>query len=230
MEDLPEELLSEIVKRVTRRSDLNSLSLVSKRFFTLEAELKGSIRVGSGLCLATESLASLFSRFPNLSKVEIDYAGWTPFHGGQLDNQDLFVILSCCPSLTDLTLSFCSHIDDAGLGYLRYSQKLISLRLKSAPGITSSGLLSVAVGCKSLSCLHLIDCEKIGSTEWLEYLGWNGSLEELVVKNCKFDFVINQYDLLNFGPGWMKLHKFDFEIKGRFWDFHEGYDHMEIVG
>lgn len=226
MEDLPEALLAEIIKRVTKRSDLNSISLVSKRLFAIEAEQKGSIRVGCGLCLATEALVSLFSRFPNLWKVEIDYAGWTPSHGDQLDNHDLFVIISCCPSLTNLTLSFCSQIDDTGLGYLCYSEKLTSLRLNSVTEITSSGLLSVAVGCKCLSSLHLINCEKVGSTEWLEYLGLNGSLEELVLKNCNG---ISLYDLIMLGPGWMKLRKFEFRMGG-LWDVHEGYDHMEIDG
>uniref|UniRef100_A0ACD5YIK8 Uncharacterized protein n=2 Tax=Avena sativa TaxID=4498 RepID=A0ACD5YIK8_AVESA len=224
MEDLPEALLAEIVKRVTKRSDLNSLSLVSKRLFSIEAEQKESIRVGCGLCLTTEDLVTLFSRFPNLWKVEIDYSGWTPSHADQLDNHDLFMILSCCPSLTDLTLNLCSQIDDTGLGYLRHCERLISLRLNSATEITSSGLLSVAVACKSLSSLHLINCEKIGSTEseWLEYLGLNGSLEELVVKNCNG---ISLYDLLKLGPGWMRLRKLEFEMKGGVWD-----GHMEMDG
>jgi F-box/leucine-rich repeat protein 2/20 len=47
----------------------------------------------------------------------------------------------------------------------------------------------------------------------LEVLGLEGSLEEFVVKNCKG---ISQYDLLKFGPGWMKLQKFEFEMEGEF--------------
>lgn len=66
----------------------------------------------------------------------------------------------------------------------------------------------MVVGCKTLSALHLIDCEKIGSEGWLENLGCEGSLEELVVENCKG---ISQYDLLKFGPGWMKLLRFKFD-------------------
>jgi hypothetical protein len=59
MEDLPEALLAEIVRRVTKRSDLNSLSLVSKRLFAIEAEQKECIRVGCGLCLKTEELVTV---------------------------------------------------------------------------------------------------------------------------------------------------------------------------
>ncbi|KAM3300066.1 hypothetical protein ACQJBY_041207 [Aegilops geniculata] len=215
MEDLPEALVTEILKRITRTSDLNSLSLVSKQLYKIEGNQRGAIRVGSGLCTATETLTSLCTRFTNLSKLEIDYSGWMPRHGNQLDNKGLFVFSSHCSSLIDLTLSFCSHIDDSGLGCLAYCKKLVSLRLNSTPQITSIGLFSVAVGCTSLSALHLIDCEKIDRVEWLEYLGTDGSLEELVVKNCKR---INHHDLLKFGSGWMKLQKFEFEGKRGIYD------------
>ncbi|KAM0876677.1 hypothetical protein ACQ4PT_036011 [Festuca glaucescens] len=210
MEDLPEALVTEIVKRVTRTSDLNSISLVSKQLYTIEGYQRGAIRVGSGLCTATEALTSLCARFPNLWKVEIDYSGWIPGHGKQLDNKGLFMFSSHCSSLIDLTLSFCSYIDDSGLGWLAHCKTLVSLRLNNAPLVTSIGLFSVAVGCTSLCALHLIDCEEIDSVEWLEYLGRDGSLEELVVKNCKG---INHHDLLKFGAGWMKLQKFEFERK-----------------
>ena len=117
MEDLPEALVTEILKRITRTSDLNSLSLVSKQLYKLEGNQRGAIRVGSGLCTATEALTSLCARFTNLRKLEIDYSGWIPEHGNQLDNKGLFVFSSHCSSLIDLTLSFCSCIDDSGSHY-----------------------------------------------------------------------------------------------------------------
>ncbi|KAM0876680.1 hypothetical protein ACQ4PT_036014 [Festuca glaucescens] len=239
MEDLPEALVTEIVKKITRTSDLKSLSLVSKRLYTIEGNQRGAIHVGSGLCTATEALTSLCARFPNLEKtppsvgasstgsvLEIDYSGWIPGHGNQLDNKGLSVFSSNCSSLIDLTLSFCSYIDDSGLGCLAYCKTLASLRLNSTPQITSTGLFSVAVGCTSLSALHLIDCEKIDSMEWLEYLGRDGSMEELVVKNCKG---INHHDLLKFGSGWMRLKKFEFERKRGTYDllpYNEIYDSL----
>ncbi|VAI54755.1 unnamed protein product [Triticum turgidum subsp. durum] len=174
MEDLPEALVTEILKSITRTSDLNSLSLVSKQLYKIEGNQRDDIHVGSGLCTATEALTSLCARFTNLRKLEIDYSGWITGHGKQLDNKGLSVFSSHCSSLTDLTLSFCSCIDDSGLGSFAYCKTLVSLRLNSAPKITSYGLLSVAVGCTSLSALHLIDCEKIDSVEWLEYLGSDG--------------------------------------------------------
>jgi F-box/leucine-rich repeat protein 2/20 len=209
MEDLPEALVAEILKKITRTSDLNSISLVSKQLYRIEGHQRGAVRVASSLCTATEALKSLCPRFPNLRKVEIDYSGyWAQGHGNHFENNGLFVLSSNCSSLIDLTLSFCSNINDTGLGYLAYCKTLVSLRLNSAPQITSIGIFSVAVGCTSLSALHLIDCKKIDSVKWLEYLGRDGSLEELVVNNCKG---INHHDLLKFGSGWMKLQKFEFE-------------------
>jgi F-box/leucine-rich repeat protein 2/20 len=209
MEGLPEPLLAEIIKRITRTSDLNALSLVSKHLYNAEAEERVTIRVGCGLHPATKALSSLCFRFPNLWKVEINYSGWTSKQGRQLDNRGILVLSSRCPLLTDLTLSFCSYINDTGIGYLANCKRLKALRLKFAPAISSSGLLSVAVGCKSLSAFHLVDCMKVGSVEWLEYLGRAGSVVELVVKDCKG---IKQYDLLKFGQGWMKLENFEFQI------------------
>ncbi|KAM0828205.1 hypothetical protein ACQ4PT_067706 [Festuca glaucescens] len=219
MEDLPEPLVAEILKKITRTSDLNSLSLVSKQLYKMEGNQRGAIRVGSGLCTATKALKSLCARFPNLWKVEIDYSGWISRHGKQLNNKGLFVFSSHCSSLTDLTLNFCSYIDDSGLRCLAYCKTLVSLRLKSAPEITSIGLFSVAVGCTSLSALHLIDCEKIHSVEWLEYLGRDGLLEELVVTKCKG---IKHHDLLKFGSGWMKLQKFEFQGNGGIYGLCQG--------
>ncbi|KAL6604047.1 hypothetical protein ACP70R_044408 [Stipagrostis hirtigluma subsp. patula] len=211
MDDLPEALLAEIIKRVIRTSDLKSLSLVSKRLYTAEAEVRDSIQVGCGLYPVTLALASLCSRFPNLCKVEFNYSGWTPNQGMQMDNEGLRVFSSCCPLLTHLSLSFCSNIDDSGLGFLACFKKLMSVRLNTLSEITSSGILSVAVGCKSLSAFHLIGCNEVGNGDWLEYLGSVGSLEELVVKYCK---KIGQFDILVFGPGWMKLQKFEFQNVG----------------
>jgi F-box/leucine-rich repeat protein 2/20 len=106
MEDLPEALMTEIVKKITRTSDLNSLSLVSRRLYTIEGNQRGAIHVNSGLCTAKEALRSLCARFPNLGKVEINYSGWIPEHGNQLDNKGLFVFSTHCSSLIALTLSF----------------------------------------------------------------------------------------------------------------------------
>jgi F-box and leucine-rich repeat protein 2/20 len=109
--------------------------------------------------------------FPNLCKVEFNYSSWTPNHGMQLDNEGLHVFSSCCPSLTDLTLSSCSYVDDTGLGLLSCFKKLMYLKLNALPAISSSGLVSVSVGCKNLPSLHRNSCKKVGSVEWLEYLG-----------------------------------------------------------
>uniref|UniRef100_A0A0D9XZV6 F-box domain-containing protein n=1 Tax=Leersia perrieri TaxID=77586 RepID=A0A0D9XZV6_9ORYZ len=211
MEDLPDALIGEIVKRINSTSDLNSFSLVSKRLYNIEAQHRHLIRISCGLHPATDAIVSLASRFPNFLKVDINYSSWKQAHGNQLDNHGLLMLGSYCPMLSDLTLSFCSDIDDSGMCYLTLCKKLLTLRLNSAARITSTGLLAVAVGCKNLSALHLINCNGInGNSEWLKYLGSNGSLEELVVKNCKG---ISHYNLLLFGSGWMKLQRFMFQVR-----------------
>ncbi|KAJ4792573.1 F-box/LRR-repeat protein 14 [Rhynchospora pubera] len=207
MEDLPEVLISDIVRRLHKTSDQNSFSLVSKHFYTIEADLRNSIRVGCGLDPAAEALASLCRRFPNLTKVEIAYSGWMSTFGKQLDNQALSILSTNCQSLTDLTLSFCSFITDSGLRCLTSCQKLTSLKLNFAPAISSSGLLSIVVGCKNLSMLHLIHCMKVTSVEWLEYIGKMGSLEDLCIVKCRG---ISEDSLVKLGPGWKRLRRLEF--------------------
>nr|KYP37937.1 F-box/LRR-repeat protein 14 [Cajanus cajan] len=105
---------------------------------------------------ADEALTCLCIRFQNLSKVEITYSGWMSKLGKQLDDKGLFILANHCPLLCDLSLSYCTFITDVGLRYLASSTKLSSLRLNFTPRITGCGILSLVVGCKNLSRLHLI--------------------------------------------------------------------------
>ncbi|KAL6909794.1 hypothetical protein ACP4OV_001453 [Aristida adscensionis] len=192
MDNLPEALLAEIVKRLTSTSDLRSLSLVSKRLYTVDAEQRDAIRVGTGLCpvihVGADRIDQLLLSLTLISSVYTNVC------------KHLLACLACRNK----------HL------ITRSNKALESLMLQEADvrlntllAITSSGLLSVAVGCKNLSALHLVSCKKVGGVEWLEYIGRFGSLEELVVKYCER---ISQFDLLKFGPGWMKLSKFEFQI------------------
>ncbi|KAF7826656.1 F-box/LRR-repeat protein 14 [Senna tora] len=107
---------------------------------------------------ANDALTSLCNRFLSLSKVEIAYSGWMSKLGKQLDDQGLLVLANHCPSLCDLTLNNCTFITDVGLRYLASCSKLSSLRLNFTPRITGCGILSLVVGCKHLSSLHLVRC------------------------------------------------------------------------
>ncbi|CAL9175409.1 unnamed protein product [Musa hybrid cultivar] len=209
MEDLPEELLVNIVRRIDQTADRNSISLVSKRLYAIDGDQRDFLRVGCGLHPAIEALTSLCIRFPNIKKLEIVYSGWMSNLGKQLDNQGLFVLSSNCHSLTELTLSFCSFINDSGLAYLSSCRNLRSLKLNFAPAISSNGILSLVVSCKNLSALHLIRCMKVSSVEWLEYLGKLGKLEDLSIKNCR---AISEHDLTKLGPGWNNLKRLEFEM------------------
>lgn len=209
MENLPDAMVSEILRRLDRTADRNAFSMVSSRLCSIEADQRRFLRVGCGLHPATEGLTSLCIRFSNLTRLEIVYSGWMSSMGKQVDNQGLLVLSKHCAKLADLTLSFCAFVDDAGLGHLVHCKSLQALKLNFVPGISSNGLLSVASGCKNLSGLHLSRCMKVNSVEWLEYLGKHGNLDSLSIKNCRG---LGQDDLIMFGPGWRKLRRLEFEL------------------
>ncbi|XP_077217251.1 RNI-like superfamily protein [Tasmannia lanceolata] len=215
MEHLPDQLVWEILGRIRKTVDRNSASLACKRLHELEKEQREYLRVGCGLDPANVALTSLCTRFPNLTEVEIVYSGWTSKLGKQLDDQGLLILSNHCPSLASLTLSFCTFITDAGLGHLAScsSSKLRALKLNFTPGISGCGILSLAVGCKNLSTLHLIRCLNVSSVEWLEYLGKLETLEDLSIKNCR---AIGEGDLVKLGSGWRKLKRLQFEVDANY--------------
>ncbi|CAN6706850.1 unnamed protein product [Malus baccata var. baccata] len=209
MDFMPDQLLWEILSRIQKTTDRNSVSLACKRLHGLDNEQRQSLRVGCGLDPANEALTSLCSRFANLTRVEITYAGWMSKLGKQLDDQGLLILSNYCPSLVDLTLSYCTFITDVGIRHLSSCSKLSALKLNFNARITGCGILSVVVGCKNLTTLHLIRCLNISSFEWLEYLGKLETLEDLSIKNCR---AIGEGDLIKLGSSWKKLKCLQFEV------------------
>ncbi|GAB2269519.1 F-box/LRR-repeat protein 14 [Dionaea muscipula] len=213
MDALPNQLLWEILRRIKTTLDRNSVSLACKCLHEVDSEERQSLRVGCGLDPANEALNSLCQRFPNLTKVEITYSGWMSKLGKQLDDLGLLVLSNNCPSLTDLTLSYCAFISDMGLGHLASCSRLSSLKLNFLPRITGCGILSLVVGCKKLTILHLIRCLNISGAEWLEYLGKLETIEDLSIKNCR---AIGEGDLIKVGPSWRKLKHLQFEVDSNY--------------
>ena len=127
--------------------------------------------MGCGLSPAIKALSVLFMQFPNLVRVEIVYSEWMSKLGKQLDNEGLIILSQHCPNLNDLTLSFFTFITDGRLGYLGSCTGLKALRLNFTPGITGCGILSVVVGFKKMSTLHLTRCLNVSNVGWLEYQG-----------------------------------------------------------
>lgn len=224
MDSLPDQLVWEILSRIKKTNDRNSVSLACKRLHELENEQRESIRIGCGLDPANEALSSLCNRFPNLAEVEITYAGWMSKLGKQLDDQGLIILSSCCPSLSNLTLSYCTFITDVSLRYLASCSKLSTLKLNFTPRITGCGILSLVVGCRNLTVLHLIRCLNITSVEWLEYLGRLETLEDLKIKNCR---AIGEGDLIKLGPGWRKLKRLQFEVDANY-RYMKVYDRLAV--
>lgn len=213
MEELPSHILWDILGRIKNTVDRNSVSLACKTFYKIDNEQRYSIRVGCGLHPANQALVSLCNRFPSLTKVEITYYSWMFKLGRQLDDQGLFLLSNNCPSLTDLTLKYCAFITDVGLRYLASCVNLSSLKLNFTTRITGCGILSLVVGCKKLTVLHLIRCLNVTSFEWLEYLGKQETLEDLLIKNCR---AIGEGDLVKLGPSWQKLKRLQFEVDANY--------------
>ncbi|VVA95883.1 unnamed protein product [Arabis nemorensis] len=213
MDELPDHLVCDILKKLQKTIDRNSVSLSCKRLYSLDNEQRHSLRIGCGLVPAAESLLSLCNRFPNLTKVEIVYSGWMSKLGKQLDDLGLLVLSTNCHSLTDLTLSYCTFITDVGIRHLSSCTEFSSLKLNFAPRITGCGVLSTAVGCKKLRRLHLVRCLNVASVEWLEYFGKLEILEELCIKNCR---AIGEGDLIKLGNSWRKLRILRFEVDANY--------------
>ncbi|PSR96015.1 F-box/LRR-repeat protein [Actinidia chinensis var. chinensis] len=224
MDDLPDQVVWEILGRITETINRNSASLACKRLYHVDKEQRNSLRVGCGLVPANEALTSLCNRFPNLARVEITYSGWMSKLGKQLDDHGLLILSNHCPSLTDLTLSFCTFITDAGLSYLASCSQLSTLKLNFTPRISGCGILSLVVGCKNLRILHLIHCLSISSVEWLEYLGKLEILEDLLIKNCR---AIGEGDLIKLGPSWRKLKRLQFEVDANY-RYMKVYDRLAV--
>ncbi|KAF3772732.1 F-box/LRR-repeat protein 14 [Nymphaea thermarum] len=213
MEVLPDQLIWEILRRIKKTLDRNSASLACKRLYELEREQREFLRVGCGLNPANSALTSLCNRFKNLAKIEIVYSGWMSKLGKQLDDQGLLILSQLCPALTDLTLGFCTFITDVGVGHLASCTNLSTLKFNFTPRISGCGILSLVVGCKSLSSLHLIRCINVSSVEWLEYLGKLETLQELSIKNCR---AIGEWDLAKLGFGWRRLRSLQFEVDANY--------------
>jgi F-box/leucine-rich repeat protein 2/20 len=224
MDGLPDHLVWEILGRIKKTNDRNSVSLACKRLHELDRKQRQWIRVGCGLDPANKALTSLCNRFPNLAKVEISYCGWMSKLGKQLHDQGLLILASCCPSLTNLTLSYCTFITDVGLRYLASCSKLSALKLNFTPRISGCGILSLVVGCRNLAVLHLIRCLNVTSVEWLEYLGKLETLEDLSIKNCR---AIGEGDLIKLGLGWRKLKRLQFEVDANY-RYMKVYDRLAV--
>ncbi|XP_051134740.1 F-box/LRR-repeat protein 14 [Andrographis paniculata] len=224
MDELPAEVTLDILHRIPRTVDKNSVSLTCKRLHELDNEQRKAIRVGCGMDPANKALISLCNRFRNLEKVEISYSGWMSKLGKQVDDQGLYNLSVSCPLLTDLTLSYCTFITDAGLGHLATCSRLSALKLIFTPRISGFGILSVVVGCKNLSLLHLIRCLNIASMEWLEYLGKLEKLEDLCIKNCR---AIGEGDLIKLGNTWRKLRRLQFEVDANY-RYMKVYDRLAV--
>ncbi|KAB2612772.1 F-box/LRR-repeat protein 14 [Pyrus ussuriensis x Pyrus communis] len=229
MDFLPDQLVWEILSRIKKTTDRISVSLACKHMHVLDNEQRQSLRVGYGLDPANEALTSLCSRFANLTKVEITYAGWMSKLGKQLDHQGLLILSNYCPSMVDLTLSYCMFITDVGIHHLSSCSKFSALK-DCNPKIINTKLYFVHVFLFLVSgifrvYIHLSRCLNISRFEWFEYLGKLETLKDLSNKNCRAtgEEIITQmhenkltkshkYALIKLGSSWKKSKCLQFEV------------------
>ncbi|KAJ3695528.1 hypothetical protein LUZ60_000905 [Juncus effusus] len=184
-----------IIKRLTKSSARNSLSLVSKELYKIEANQRRSIRVNCELIPVTEALTSLCLRFPNLAKVEIacnDYDR-DSYLVKQLNDQGLFILSTNCPSLTNLTLKFCSCITDLGLSHLALCKKLVDLSILECRRINETSLVKLGNCLRRLKrlefkthllCLHTRTHDPLVAESWFRDQICCESLEEISLFEC----------------------------------------------
>ncbi|CAN6464272.1 unnamed protein product [Victoria cruziana] len=125
---LCDELLQQILQRLPSSSDVNSASLVCKRWLSLRRSCTTSLSLRLPLPANSSSLSSLLSHYPSLSTLTL--ISDTPNSDHLLANSALFSVSSACRNLTHL-------------------------RFLVGP-VTASALQSLSSSCKSLSFLKIV--------------------------------------------------------------------------
>ncbi|GJN22489.1 hypothetical protein PR202_gb10054 [Eleusine coracana subsp. coracana] len=148
MEDLPEPLIAEIIKRTTRTSDLNSLSLVSKRLYKVEADERGArdpsynARYPYKYDISCENMKDL-----RLAKIVTD------------QEIGLRFLLGKCKALEKLCLDYVVGLDESEMiALFQNCSNLRSISLRFMPqhcGLQENFRFRTALTDDSLKCLSL---------------------------------------------------------------------------
>ncbi|RLM54414.1 hypothetical protein C2845_PM10G13720 [Panicum miliaceum] len=204
MEDLPE-ALREIIKRLPSTSDLNSLSLVSKRLYTVEAELRDAIYVGCGVCPVTVDLASLCSRswfsgmlqeadVPQVESITTNSFSWSALRLMSCENVrslEWLEYLGKSGSLEELVVGNCERIRQFdllrfGSGFMKVqkfefqnSNFLKDLTLARISTESEIGLCCLLRKCKALGNLSLYYVLGVHDTDMITMAQSNRNLRSI---------------------------------------------------
>ncbi|XP_024318990.1 F-box/LRR-repeat protein 14-like [Brachypodium distachyon] len=200
MEDLPESLLAEIVKRITRRCDLNSLSLVSKQLYTIDESVGQQKSPSDFIFLPQKGFdPSYDAHNPSTydfccdSLKDLRLARMTP--GQEIG---LRVLLGKCKALEKLWLEYVTGLNDNDMIALsRSCSNLRSISLWLSPqfydyscrtSFTDDSLKALAISCPMLQAVELtfFDCDPC----WPSEIGF--TLEGLLVliKSCPVSVLV----------------------------------------
>ncbi|BBN12882.1 F-box and leucine-rich repeat protein 2/20 [Marchantia polymorpha subsp. ruderalis] len=170
---LDDNLLLNVLSRLTDSADRQAYRLVCRRFLGLEANSRNSLHL-----FRVEGLEPLLRRYRDIQHLDLsacvlesdetleivgEYTGEN-LRSINLSSLNTFteVGLSClaskCSLLRDLDLTHCTQIGDQGMISLSNLKELESLKLVNCRNITDVGLGCVAAGCKKLKFLSLRWC------------------------------------------------------------------------
>jgi F-box/leucine-rich repeat protein 2/20 len=186
---LDENLLLNILDKINDIADRQAWCLVCKNFLAVEAKSRKSVKL-----LRLNALEEILRRYTEVEKIDLssclevnddalDIVGNVAGHRlkcinlakiTQFTDQGLMRLLSNCPGLRELDLSYCSYIGDAGMVGVAQLRNLATLKLENCRDITDAGLGAIAAGCKALRHLSLKWC--LGVTD-------NGI--SFIARNCR---------------------------------------------
>ncbi|KAL1337765.1 hypothetical protein HN51_032464 [Arachis hypogaea] len=180
MMKLGDDELTLILSHLQDPHDRTSFSEVCKRFLTIHALTRTSIRL-----IEPDSLHSLLPRFPNL----------THFHcSAALSDNNLLFISKTCPNLKTLNLSFrpsslhrrtFRHFSHRAISSLASRCRLLSaVSLRRRTGVADAGVAAIcAASNHHLRHLDLGRCSLVGDGA-LEAIGRLNSLQVLNLEGC----------------------------------------------
>ncbi|MQM10066.1 hypothetical protein Taro_042955 [Colocasia esculenta] len=174
---LSADLLLQILDHLPDPSDRKAWRLVCRDFLRVESLQRRSLRL-----LRREPLPAVLGRYVSLECLDLsacplvdDRAAQSAFGGIRLRAlrsvnlsrasalrwHGLELMVSACPALESVDLSYCSGIGDREMAALARAKGLRELAATKCVGVTDVGLARVAVGCPGLERLGLKWCLEI---------------------------------------------------------------------
>ncbi|KAJ7973315.1 F-box/LRR-repeat protein 3 [Quillaja saponaria] len=132
-----------------------------------------------GLCtnISDKGLVYIASNCPKISELDL-------YRCVGVGDDGLGAVSTGCKKLTKLNLSYCTRVTDRGMKYISHMDELSDLELRGLVNITSTGLRTVAAGCKRLADLDLKHCEKIDASGFWAVAYYLQNLRQINMSHC----------------------------------------------